>query len=523
IEAARASLDRALAINPRLLSAWLGRVDLAWANFEVEEALQLLREEALPLNPRDEEVLGRMAACYLLLDRPSSDELLPDESLQDGPLPKGQTEQAEKGRFARGEFVSQGSCLGNASYRPDQADNGQSFEYNEAADTYIKRLLGHFLEATERMPQLVGPRSQLGLLLMRTGDEDEAKRLLEEAFEVDPFNVRVKNMLEVLELLGGMETLETEHFIIKYDGRRDAILARYAAEYLDTIYPEMCRQFGYRPPVKPLLEIFNTADGHNGQRWFSTRLIGLPYLGIVAASTGRLVAMTSPNDGQAPRRFNWARVLKHELVHVVTLQQTAYNIPHWFTEGVAVFSEETQRPQLWNELLLQRVEAGQLFNLRTLNFGFTRPHSSRDWQMAYCQAELYVEYMLSRWGSGQAKKLLAAYSRGLTTAEAIPQAVGVSLEEFERGYLEYLKELTAGLSSLPRPSQASFEDLLKTHRERPQHADTAAELAAAYLRRGAEGEALELAQGVLKEHPKHQAATYVVARLRVAQKKPQEA
>ena len=30
------------------------------------------------------------------------------------------------------------------------------------------------------------------------------------------------------------------------------------------------------------------------------------------------------------------RLLSHELVHVITLQQTHFNIPHWFTEGLAV-------------------------------------------------------------------------------------------------------------------------------------------------------------------------------------------
>ncbi len=92
--------------------------------------------------------------------------------------------------------------------------------------------------------------------------------------------------------------------------------------------------------------------------------------------------------------MNWARVLTHEMVHVITLQQTNFNCPHWFTEGLAVWSENCPRPQQWNELLVERFAKGKLFNLDTLNFGFIRPQSGGDWHLAYCQAKLYVEYML---------------------------------------------------------------------------------------------------------------------------------
>ena len=66
------------------------------------------------------------------------------------------------------------------------------------------------------------------------------------------------------------------------------------AKYLDENYQRWCREFGYRPPGKPMLEIFNSARGTPGQQWFSTRMTGMPYLGAVGASTGRIVAMTSP-------------------------------------------------------------------------------------------------------------------------------------------------------------------------------------------------------------------------------------
>jgi len=59
------------------------------------------------------------------------------------------------------------------------------------------------------------------------------------------------------------------------------------------------------------VEMFNQARGVNGRQWFSTRMIGLPYLGVVAASTGKMVGMVSPGEPSMQRRFNWAQVLRH--------------------------------------------------------------------------------------------------------------------------------------------------------------------------------------------------------------------
>jgi cellulose synthase operon protein C len=189
--------------------------------------------------------------------------------------------------------------------------------------------------------------------------------------------------------------------------------------------------------------------------------------------------------------MNWAEVLTHELVHVVTLQQTRFNCPHWYTEGLAVWCEEMRRPDAWNELLRDRLRSRKLFTLDTLNFGFSRPQSGGDWQLAYCQSELFVEYMLAVQPSRSLAKagetpapqaardaevlrqMLAAYTEGLSTPDAIRQVFGVSQAEFERGYLAFLKrELAKGLKS-------PVEKLRKAAKDHPTDVAAAAALAGA--------------------------------------------
>jgi cellulose synthase operon protein C len=484
VSKAQRALRRALEINSHLLAARRVEADLAWLSLDTTEALRLLEENARPLCPVDEETLGRIAACYVVLD--------------------GAAEK-KNSRFTR--------LVDEVTARNPHA--GQFYwTLAEMLDVRNKRAESqrYYREAMRVMPQLSGPLADLGLSCMRMAEEDEARKLLHDAFEADPFHVRVKNMMEVLDILRDMKTMETAHLVIKYD-ERDAILTPLFKRHLDDVYAELCRRFDYTPPKKVLLEVFTEAQGQDGHQWFSARMVGLPYLDTVSACTGPLVALTSPNDPHIAKHFNWLRVLRHELVHVITLQQTNYNIPHWYTEGLAVWSEGYPRPTQWNELLARRVPRGKVFDLQSLDMAFARPEVAEDWQMAYCQANLYVEYIVSRGGEPALRKMLAAYREGCSTAKALRRALDVSVAEFERGYCERLKQTAAEVSVMQLPAGGDLPELQAACRQHPQDARAAAELAYAYLERDATARAREAAEKALKLQPREQLAAYVLARL----------
>ncbi len=483
LDQAATAIARALECNPRLVEAHRLRADLLMANFEVIEAAEEL-EATLELNPLSEETLGRLAAAYLVLDG-YADDL--SGTRVGRMIDEVTTRNAHAGRF----FLVLARVL-------------EARRKFDAAERF-------FREALERLPQLVGPRSGLGMLYMRIGREDDARALFDEAFEVDPFNVRVSNMLKVLEVLDEYTTLETEHFLIRFDPGKDKILARYMGRYLEEIYPRLCSQLGYEPAEKSLFEIFSKARNTNGHGWFSARMIGLPSVGTVGACAGTMVALTSPND--LKETFNWAQVVKHEFVHVINLQQTDFNIPHWYTEALAVWNEGYPRPETWNRLLAERVPRGEVFTLDNLNLGFIRPKSGLDWQMAYCQAELYAEYMLEAFGETAPAKLLAAFTTCVSNEAAIRQAFDVSLEDFESGYSKYLKRVVEPLtsnSSTEKLSEAELQELLT---KEPDNVDALAQMAVVQLGRREYPQARRSAQRALKTQPKHQLANYVIARL----------
>jgi len=417
-----------------LPAAWRMKADVAWLNDQTDETLRLLREKLLPLNPLDEITLGKIAACYLVLDASEPEALASGFLRVSQPITRRLTPPARhvsrrfddliaaviKRNPHAGEFY--GELANMLEVRNKQA----------AAEKFYR-------EAIRVLPRQPEPYAGLALLLMRMGREGEARKLLQEAFDADPFHVRVKNSLDVLDVVDGMQSYRTPHFVIRYD-KADARLIPYLAPHLEKVYAELQQEFGYAPPDPTPVEVFNESQGQSGHSWFSARLVGLPYLGTVAASTGRIVGMVSPGETQTHGNYAWARTLKHEMTHVFNLQQTGYNIPHWFTEGLAVYNEKIPRPYRWVLLLRRRQAAGTLLNLDNVNAGFARAMEGDECNLAYCQSELYVEYMISLRGGDVLKQTVAAYADTPSTAAVIRRVFGMTQTGFEQGYAAFLRK-----------------------------------------------------------------------------------
>jgi tetratricopeptide (TPR) repeat protein len=500
IEKAEAKSAEALRINPRLVSAWNLKSDTHFLSGRFKEA-EAAANAALAVNPRDETALAHAAACALVIDGiPSRSDLEAELAQPSNGGPKLQTASP---RFWK-------------TWADVLASNPKPGVFLTA--------LGELLEARRRFdvaevcyrramalaPQIPEAKTSLGMLLMRVGQTDQARKILDEAFKADPYHTRVSNFRKVLKLLDGYQTISTEHFVVRVDSKLDKLLGGYIAEYLEQIYPELVKQFGFAPPQRTQIEIFNKSEGTSGHEWFSARMVGLPWIQTIGASTGVMVALASPTS--APMPFNWARVLRHEFVHVITVQQSGFTIPHWFTEALAVLNEGYPPPSQWMELLARRYP-GQLRTLETLDRGFQRPSNSDDWQFAYCQSRLYAEYMIKRGGTESLQKMLAAYRDNLSTPAAIKKVFGVGLGEFERGYIQFLKPKVAGRHAVERPPSQTVSQLEKEVEAKPKDAALAGAYAWVLLEKGNTGLARKTAKDTLAIDPKQIWAALVLSRL----------
>ena len=122
----------------------------------------------------------------------------------------------------------------------------------------------------------------------------------------DPFDIRVKNTLAVLDVLSTYATLETDHFIIRFDRGRDELLARYVADYLEQdVYPDLVKRFGFRAARQVADRDLQPLAQHQWARLVQAGMVGVPGLHTIGCA-GKIVALASPTD--MPRPYNWARV-----------------------------------------------------------------------------------------------------------------------------------------------------------------------------------------------------------------------
>ncbi len=476
LAAGRHKAERALEINPHYTPAQILTADLNISDERFVEARDAA-QKAVAENPRDEDALARLAASYRLLVDPVGSTAAELAALAVNPHPA--------------TFYT---ALG------ERLSDRRKYHSAERA----------FLLAAAADPGRPDAPIGLGMLYMQVGRETEARSLFDAAFEADPFNQRSYNMIKVLKHLTTYTPVESKHYTVIVDPTQDELLGRYMSRYLESIYPTLTSRFGYAPPGKTKIEILKD------HQWFSGRTVGQPFVPTVGACTGRVVALASPRATRVP--FNWARVLTHEVTHVITLQQTEFNIPHWYTEALAVESEGYPRPQEWNKMLLERVPARKLLNLDTINLGFIRPKELEDRQMAYCQAQLYARYMLKRFGDDALIKMLMAYRRGLTTDRAIDECFHVAKADFEKGYLDYLDEVIKTIripvdDKKKDEKQVSFSQLERQVKEKPDDPELNARMAYEHFARRSYTEARPYVDKALRLKPHHPLASYVKARM----------
>ena len=280
--------------------------------------------------------------------------------------------------------------------------------------------------ALELDPVNIRAGSDLGLHLMRTGDEPEARRVLERTFKAFPFDVVTFNLLGLLDKLEKFEVVREGDFVFKFHPDEARVLREYAIPLANDALKKLSSYYQFTPTGPILVEIFPVHDD------FAVRNLGLPGLiGALGACFGRVVSMDSPRAKQPPGEFSWQSTLWHELAHVITLQMSKQRVPRWLTEGISVYEEGRERPNWSREMEVPfalALERGQALKLRDLNSGFTKPDTIA---LAYYQASLVVDHIVKTHGEAGLRTLVRVYGEGLEGEAAITKALGVTFDQLQ--------------------------------------------------------------------------------------------
>ena len=270
--------------------------------------------------------------------------------------------------------------------------------------------------------------ADLGVQLLRTGDEPGARTALEASFKADPYNTLTYNLLQMMDRLDQFVTVRDGDLILRMHKDEAPVLQEYAVALAHQALNTMSARYEFAPRGPILIEIFPRHDD------FAVRTLGLPgMIGALGVCFGRVVTMDSPK-ARPPGDFQWEATLWHELGHVITLQMSNQRVPRWLTEGISEYEEQRARPEWRRDMDLMfagLLNRGEALKLKDLNAAFQDPKTI---SLAYYEGSLVVEHIITEYGQAGLNKLLRTFSQGLDTDAALKATFNLDFVRMQSGF-----------------------------------------------------------------------------------------
>jgi tetratricopeptide (TPR) repeat protein len=393
-------VSQALVLDPKLVEAHEFAANLALEDADTEHALKEA-DAALALSPDALNAMAIHASVELLADRS------PDPWL----------DKIHKM---------------NAGYAEGYAHVAHYLELNYRFEDAV----GYYRKAIEADPRYWAARSQLGVGLMRLGQEDEPFQQLEMCYNNGYRDAETVNSLRLLDSYKNFVTYKENGTILRLRKNEAELLHPYYEAELQRIIRTYDKKYKMKLTGPVQVEVYPDHED------FAVRTMGMPGLGALGVTFGQVVAMDSPS-ARKPGDFNWGSTLWHEMSHVYILTATNRRVPRWFTEGLAVH-EETQVSPEWGDRvspeILVAIRDKKLLPVAKLDRGFIFPEYPAQVVVSYFEAGSICDYIQSHWGEDKLLDMVHSYAQRKTTAEVIQADLGVSPDEFDKQYLQWLNK-----------------------------------------------------------------------------------
>ena len=179
--------------------------------------------------------------------------------------------------------------------------------------------VAYYRKAIELDPQLWSARSELGINLMRLGQEDEPRHQLEMCYDNGYRNEATVNSLRLLDSYKNFVVFKDATTILKLNKKEADLLHPYFEEILKRAIATYEKKYKMTLPGPVQVEVYPDHED------FAVRTMGMPGLGALGVTFGEVVAMDSPS-ARPPGDFNWASTLWHEMSHVYILTATNHRV-----------------------------------------------------------------------------------------------------------------------------------------------------------------------------------------------------
>lgn len=318
----------------------------------------------------------------------------------------------------------------NPLYGEAYATGGHFFVINRRYIEGIKL----YRKALDLNPRLWEARAELGVNLMRLGEDVEARKQLDECYENHYRSAEVANSLKLLDSYKNFVTFKTDNTILKLHKKEAEILRPYFEAELKRTIAIYEKKYKMKLDGPVQLEVYPDHED------FAVRTAGMPGLGALGVTFVNTVAMDSPS-GRPPGTFHWAATLRHELSHVYVLRATNHRVPRWFTEGLAVYEESAETPD-WGDRLdpgaIDAIQKKKLLPIAKLDRGFVRPEYPAQVVVSYFQAGQICTFIAEKWGYSKLLEIIHSFAALKTTPEVVQQDLALSPEEFDKQFFAWL-------------------------------------------------------------------------------------
>jgi hypothetical protein len=271
---------------------------------------------------------------------------------------------------------------------------------------------------------------------MRLGKEEEPRKELELSYEHSYRNAATVNSLRLLDSYKDFETIQDTATVLKIKKNEAALLKIYMQPELHTILSVYEKKYQMHLYDRVQVEVYMDHED------FAVRTTGMPGLGALGVTFGKVIAMDSPS-ARKPGDFNWGSTLWHEMSHVYILTATNHRVPRWFTEGLAVHEEGEHSLEWKNRAtpeVLMAIRDKRLLPITKLDRGFVYPDYPSEIYVSYFQAGSVCDFVAARWGEDKLLKMVHAYAENQATSQVIQQVIGIEPSAFDQQFLSWINE-----------------------------------------------------------------------------------
>ncbi len=292
-----------------------------------------------------------------------------------------------------------------------------------------------YRKALELDPMLWKARSDMGVNMMRLGQDEEARQQLEQCYNAGYQDPETVNTLRLLDSYKDYVTFKTPATVLRLHKKEATLLRPYFQSELDRAMAAYEKKYKYKLAKPVQLEVYPNHED------FAVRTLGMPGLGALGVTFGYVVAMDSPS-GRKPGQFHWASTMWHELSHVYVLEMTNHKVPRWFTEGLAVYEETGNGNKDWGDRLdpesINAIKTKKLLPIADLDRGFIHPTYPAQVTVSYFQGGKICNFIAEKWGYDKLVGMIHDFGENKSTVEVIEKELQLKPEEFDKQFLAWL-------------------------------------------------------------------------------------